>query len=57
MKDWQTTLAGVLTIIGSVCAAGLAFLHGQTTTGIAALTGGIPSGIGLIKAADSKKAQ
>jgi hypothetical protein len=53
-KDWKTTLAGVLTIIGSLCGAGLAFLHGQTTTGIAALTTGIPTGVGLIKAADSK---
>jgi hypothetical protein len=53
MKDWKTTVAGVLTIVGSVCAAGLAFLHGQTTTGVAALSTGIPTGIGLIKAADS----
>lgn len=54
MKDWQTTLAGVLTIIGSLCGAGLALLHGQTTTAVAALSTGIPTGIGLIKAADSK---
>jgi hypothetical protein len=55
MKDWKTTLAGILTIIGSVCGAGLAFLHNQPSAGIAALTTGIPTGFGLIKAADSKK--
>jgi len=53
MKDWKTTLAGVLTIVGALAGAGLAFLHGQTSTGVAALTTGIPTGIGLIKAADS----
>ncbi len=54
MKDWKTTVAGVLTIVGSICTAGLAFMHGQTTAGIGALTTGIPMGVGLIKAADSK---
>jgi hypothetical protein len=53
MKDWKTTLAGVLTIISSCCAAGIAFLHGQTAAGVTALTTGVPMGIGLIKAADS----
>lgn len=57
MKDWKTSLAGVLTIIGSICGAGLAFLHGQVPTGVAALTTGIPTGIGLIHAADSKTGQ
>jgi hypothetical protein len=55
MKDWKTTLAGVLTILGSVCTAGLAFLHNQPTIAIGALTTGVPTGIGLIKAADSAK--
>lgn len=56
MKDWKTTTAGILTIVASLCGAGLAFLHGQTSTGVTILTTGIPSGIGLIKAADSKPA-
>jgi hypothetical protein len=55
MKDWKTTTAGALTIVGSLCAAGIAFLHGQTGAGVAALTTGIPTGIGLIKAADAPK--
>ncbi len=54
MKDWKTTLAGVLTILGSLCTAGLALLHNQPTAAIGALTTGIPMGVGLIKAADSK---
>lgn len=55
MKDWKTTVAGVLTIIGSVCTAGLAFLHNQPTLAIGALTTGVPTGIGLIHASDSVK--
>lgn len=55
MKDWKTTAAGVLTILGALASAGLAFLHNQPTAGIAALTTGIPTGVGLIKAADSTK--
>lgn len=54
MKDWKTTAAGVLTIVGAVAAAALAYLHGQpvnTTALIATLT----AGVGLIHAADSTK--
>lgn len=56
MKDWKTTICGILTIVGAACTAGIAALHGQTTVAIAALTTGVPVGIGLIKAADSKPA-
>jgi hypothetical protein len=56
MKDWKTTVCGILTILGSICTAGIAALHGQTTTAIAALSTGVPVGVGLIKAADSKPA-
>ena len=56
MKDWKTTLAGVCTILGAIAAAGLSFAHNQPTAAIAALTTGVPTGIGLIKAADSQKA-
>lgn len=53
MKDWKTTLAGVLTIVGAITSAGLAYLNKQpinTTATFTALT----VGVGLIKAADSK---
>jgi hypothetical protein len=54
-KDWKTTLAGVLTILGSLCTAGLLFLKGQQVAAIGTLTTGVPAGIGLIKASDASK--
>ena len=53
MKDWKTTLAGVLTIVGTLT-AGLAYLNKQPINTAATLAG-IMTGIGLIKAADSAK--
>lgn len=53
MKDWKTTLAGVATIVGGLCAAGLNLYHGQPLNS-PVLTGTITAGIGLIHAADSK---
>jgi len=55
MKQWETTLCGILTIVGSVCTAGIAFLHGQTTVAISALSAGIPTGVGLMRAKDANK--
>jgi len=56
MKDWKTTTAGILTIIAAACTAGLALLKGNTPVALGALGTGIPAGIGLIKAADSRPA-
>lgn len=56
MKDWKTTVCGILTIVGALCTAGIAAIHGQSTAAIGALTTGIPVGVGLIKAADSAAA-
>jgi hypothetical protein len=56
MKDWKTTLAGVLTIVGTLATAGLAYLHGQPINTGATLAG-ITAGVGLIKAADSTPAK
>lgn len=53
MKDWKTTLCGGLTILVSVAGAALQYLHGQPVNTAAALAG-IGTGVGLIKAADSK---
>jgi len=55
MKSWKTTLAGVLTIVGALCTAGIAALKGQMEVAIGALTVGIPSGIGLMKSRDDDK--
>ena len=53
MKDWKTTTAGVLTIIGTLATAGLAALHGQPLN-YPAVIAGVTTGVGLIHAADSK---
>ncbi len=53
MKDWKTTLAGVLTIAGTLTTAGLALLH-QQPLNIPVVIAGITTGVGLIHAADSK---
>jgi uncharacterized membrane protein (DUF441 family) len=53
MKDWKTTLAGIATIVGGLCGAGLNLYHNQpvnTTTLLASIT----AGVGLIHASDSK---
>jgi hypothetical protein len=55
MKSWKTTTAGVVTIIGAVCAAILFALKGQFVEAAGALSAGIPSGIGLIAARDNDK--
>jgi uncharacterized membrane protein (DUF441 family) len=52
MKDWKTTLAGVLTIVVTLASAGLSYLHGQPVNTTATLAG-VSTGLGLIKAADS----
>jgi hypothetical protein len=55
MKSWKTTAAGILTLVGCVATAGLLALKGQYEAAIAALSTGIPSGIGLIAARDNDK--
>lgn len=55
MKSWKTTTAGVLTIIGAVASAGVLALKGQYEAAVAALTLGIPQGLGLIAARDNDK--
>jgi hypothetical protein len=53
-KHWETTLAGVLTIVGTLTTAGLAYLHGQPINTSATLAG-LTAGVGLIRAADGNK--
>jgi len=55
MKSWKTTASGILTIVGAVATAGLLALKGQYEAAIAALSTGIPTGIGLIAARDNDK--
>lgn len=56
IKHWETTVAGVLTIVGAICTSGLALLHNQPNLALGALTTGIPAGVGLIRAKDANKA-
>jgi hypothetical protein len=53
MKDWKTTLAGVLTIVGTLTTAGLAYVNKQPVN-MGATIAGITAGVGLIHASDSK---
>jgi hypothetical protein len=53
MKDWQTTLAGVATIVATLCNAGLSLYH-QQPLNFSVMTAGLTAGIGLIRAADTK---
>jgi len=53
-KHWETTLAGVLTIVAGLANAGLAYLHGQPIPTAVTLTA-ITTGVGLIRAADANK--
>lgn len=51
----KTTILGVLTIIGGVAGAGIAFLSGHLdASAITAATAAITAGVGLIHAADQK---
>jgi hypothetical protein len=53
MKDWQTTLAGLATIVGTLCAAGLN-LYNKQPLNVPVMVAGLTAGIGLIRAADTK---
>jgi hypothetical protein len=53
-KDWQTTLAGILTIIASVAGALANYLKNGTLPDPALLASLWAIGVGLIRAADSK---
>lgn len=56
MKNWKTTTLGILTILGTLINAAVAYLHGQhvdVPTTLAGLTGGW----GLIHAADASAAK
>ncbi len=55
MKSWKTTTMGILNIVGAIATAGVLALKGQYEAAIAALSTGIPSGIGLIAARDNDK--
>lgn len=53
MKDWKTTLAGALTIAGTLITAGLTLLNHKSLD-VPTVIAGITAGVGLIHAADSK---
>ena len=53
MQSWRTTTLGILTIVGTLISAGIAFLNGHTPD-LATTSAGVMAGIGLIHAADNK---
>ncbi len=57
MKSWKTSLLGVLTIVGALCAAGVALLDGDPATNPSwAITGtAFMTGLGLMQARDNDK--
>ncbi len=59
MKNWKTTLIGVLAIISTLAGAATAILNGHHIDGafLTSTLTGIMTGVGLIKAADAKAQQ
>lgn len=54
MKNWKTTLLGVLTIIGAACGAGVSLLNGNPVD-YPSLVAAVTAGWGLIHASDAAK--
>jgi len=54
LKHWETTLAGVATIVGALCAAGLN-LYNHQPVNLPVLYASVTVGLGLIRAADGNK--
>lgn len=54
MKHWETTLAGIATILGGLCAAGLDLYHHQPVN-FPVLSAALATGLGLIRAKDANK--
>jgi hypothetical protein len=53
MKDWKTTVAGIVTIVGTLCTAAL-HVYNHQAVDMPTTIAGLTAGVGLIKAADSK---
>ena len=52
MKHWQTTTAGVLTILAALAGAGVQYLTGHPVAW-PAIMGALATGVGLMRGADS----
>lgn len=53
-KHWETTAAGVATILGGLCAAGLN-LYNHQPVNMPVLMATVTAGVGLIRAKDANK--
>lgn len=53
MKNWKTTVSGVLTILGGIAAGGKLIVAGQMTEGIGVIITAVTAGIGLLHAKDN----
>ena len=59
MKDWKTTLAGILVVLGAACTQAVAMLDGNPATvpNWNIVLAAVPVAFGFIFAGDSKKAE
>lgn len=55
LRSWKTTVAGVLTIVGSLSAFALDYLQNDVIGDFAPLLAAITLGVGLIVAGDAPK--
>jgi len=55
MKDWKTTVCGILTIVAAFANAGAELAQNKPVS-FPVLIAAVTTGIGLIKASDSKPA-
>lgn len=59
MKNWKTTVAGILVVLGAACTQAVAMLDGnpETVANWNLVIAAIPVAFGFIFAGDAKKAE
>lgn len=53
MKNWRTTILGILTIVATLAHVGILYLHNQPVSWTE-LSAGLTAGWGLLHASDAK---
>jgi hypothetical protein len=54
MKNWKTTLTGVLTLVVTIAGAGLHYLQTGALPDLTPIIAGVTAGWGLVVAGDAK---
>jgi hypothetical protein len=54
MKSWKTSLGGIATILGGLCAAFTLYQQGNVSEAMATAVAAIGTGLGLLSARDNK---